>query len=161
MTASDLGFEGIYANSLDAVSDRLAQLPFTVKVLLENVLRLEDDRALIGGGLTSGDVVITSQLDVVSDGMKVRVITGAEGVYLTEFTQNGRSLLFRGYAESSTRVSALMRNIDSSPYLGSPVLQVVQSGQQQRSSQQPDIGRRAQFALAARQLSTTEEEGAE
>lgn len=81
-----------------------------------------------------------------------------EGVYLTEFTQTGRSLLFRGVAESSTRVSALMRNIASSPYLGNPVLEVVQSGQEQRGQPQgPAIGRRAQFALAAQQLSTTEE----
>lgn len=81
-----------------------------------------------------------------------------EGVYLTEFTQTGRSLLFRGMAESSTRVSALMRNIAGSPYLGNPVLEVVQSGQEQRgASQQPAIGRRAQFALAAQQLSTTDE----
>jgi type IV pilus assembly protein PilN len=84
-----------------------------------------------------------------------------EGVYLTEFTQNGRNLLFKGMAESSTRVSALMRNIDDSPYLGNPVLQVVQSGQSQRGGAQPDIGRRAQFALAGRQLSTTADEGGE
>ncbi|NGP52395.1 PilN domain-containing protein [Thioalkalivibrio sp. XN8] len=82
-----------------------------------------------------------------------------EGVYLTEFTQNGRNLLFRGVAESSTRVSALMRNIAGSPYLGNPVLEVVQSGQEQRGETQPAIGRRAQFALAAQQLSTTDEGG--
>ena len=78
-----------------------------------------------------------------------------EGVYLTEFTQNGRNLLMRGMAESSTRVSALMRNIASSPHLGDPRLQVVQSGQAQRgAAQQPAVGRRAQFALGARQLSS-------
>jgi type IV pilus assembly protein PilN len=84
-----------------------------------------------------------------------------EGVYLTEFSQTGRRLLFRGMAESSTRVSALMRNIDDSPYLGNPILQVVQSGQQQRGGSQPDIGRRAQFSLAGQQLSTTDDEGGE
>lgn len=79
-----------------------------------------------------------------------------EGVFLTEFSQNGRNLNFRGMAESSTRVSALMRNIASSPHLGDPRLQVVQSGQGQRgSAQQAAIGRRAQFALGARQLSAS------
>jgi type IV pilus assembly protein PilN len=83
-----------------------------------------------------------------------------EGVFLTEFTQNGRNLLLRGAAESSTRVSALMRNIADSPHLGDPRLQVVQSGQNQRGASQAAIGRRAQFALAARQLSSTgDEEG--
>jgi type IV pilus assembly protein PilN len=78
-----------------------------------------------------------------------------EGVYLTEFTQNGRSLLFRGVAESSTRVSALMRNIAASPTLADPRLQVVQSGQAQRGPAARGPGRRAEFTLAARQVNPT------
>lgn len=81
-----------------------------------------------------------------------------EGVYLTELTQNGRSLLLKGVAESSTRVSALMRNIDGSPTLADPRLQVVQSGQGQRGSAARGPGRRAEFTLAARQAGGTEEE---
>jgi type IV pilus assembly protein PilN len=76
-----------------------------------------------------------------------------EGVYLTEFTQNGRNLLFRGIAESSTRVSALMRNIAASPTMAEPRLQVVQSGQVQRGAAARGPGRRAEFTLAARQVS--------
>jgi type IV pilus assembly protein PilN len=81
-----------------------------------------------------------------------------EGVYLTEFTQNGRNLLFKGVAESSTRVSSLMRNIAASPTLGDPRLQVVQSGQAQRGVATRGPGRRAEFTLAARQVSSVEEE---
>jgi len=84
-----------------------------------------------------------------------------EGVFLTEFTQTGRDLLLQGLAESSTRVSALMRNIANSPYLGDPRLQVVQSGQRDRNNRgatEQAIGRRAQFALGARQLATTDGE---
>jgi type IV pilus assembly protein PilN len=51
-----------------------------------------------------------------------------------EFTQNGRNLLFKGVAESSTRVSTLMRNIADSPTMADPRLQVVQSGQAQRGA---------------------------
>lgn len=83
-----------------------------------------------------------------------------DGVYLTEFTQNGRSLLFKGVAESSTRVSALMRNIASSRSMADPRLQVVQSGQQQRGRSAPaprGPGRQAEFALAARQAGGAEE----
>jgi len=86
-----------------------------------------------------------------------------EGVFLTEMTQNGRNLLFKGYAESSTRVSALMRNIADSPTLADPRLQVVQSGQNQgqRGAAQQSAGRRAQFALAARQVGIGEGESEE
>ncbi|HRP35696.1 MAG TPA: PilN domain-containing protein [Gammaproteobacteria bacterium] len=83
-----------------------------------------------------------------------------DGVYLTEFTQNGRSLLFKGVAESSTRVSALMRNIASSRSMADPRLQVVQSGQQQRGRSAPaprGPGRQAEFALAARQAGGADE----
>lgn len=83
-----------------------------------------------------------------------------EGVYLTEFTQSGRSLLFKGVAESSTRVSTLMRNIASASSMTDPRLQVVQSGQQQRGRTAVTPrgpGRQAEFALAARQAGGAEE----
>ncbi len=83
-----------------------------------------------------------------------------EGVYLTEFTQDNRSLLFKGVAESSTRVSALMRNIAGSETMTDPRLQVVQSGQPQRGSAASPRGpgRQAEFALAARQTGGGDEE---
>jgi type IV pilus assembly protein PilN len=82
-----------------------------------------------------------------------------DGVYLTEFTQNGRNLLFRGVAESSTRVSAMMRNIAASPTMGDPRLQVVQSGQAQRAgTTRAGAGRRAEFTLAARQVNPRADE---
>lgn len=81
-----------------------------------------------------------------------------EGVFLTEFTQNSRNLLLKGVAESSTRVSTLMRNIAASPTLGDPRLQVVQSGRAQRGAAATSSGRRAEFTLAARQVSDTEDE---
>lgn len=80
-----------------------------------------------------------------------------DGVFLTEFTQNGRNLLLKGVAESSTRVSTLMRNIAASPTLGDPRLQVVQSGRAQRGAA-ASSGRRAEFTLAARQVSGNEDE---
>ncbi|HEX5340599.1 MAG TPA: PilN domain-containing protein [Gammaproteobacteria bacterium] len=48
------------------------------------------------------------------------------GVYLTHITQKGTGLHLEGVAESSARVSAYMRNIDASMWLGDPNLQVVQ-----------------------------------
>lgn len=76
------------------------------------------------------------------------------GVYLTSVSQNGANLTLQGVAESSARVSTYLRNIDASPWLGEPNLQVVQkdngkSGAQtfsitakveDKSAQQKDAG---------------------
>jgi type IV pilus assembly protein PilN len=50
-----------------------------------------------------------------------------DGVYLTAMTQNGTRLKFEGVAQSSTRVSTFMRNIDGSSYLKNPELEIVQT----------------------------------
>jgi type IV pilus assembly protein PilN len=50
-----------------------------------------------------------------------------DGVYLTGVTQTGPRLKFEGIAQSSTRVSAFMRNIDGSTYLRNPELEVVET----------------------------------
>jgi type IV pilus assembly protein PilN len=50
-----------------------------------------------------------------------------EGVYLTSVKQNGMRLKFEGIAQSSTRVSSFMRNLDGSQWLRNPELEVVQT----------------------------------
>ena len=50
-----------------------------------------------------------------------------DGVYLTGITQTGARLKFEGVAQSSTRVSAFMRNIDASSYLKNPELDIVET----------------------------------
>lgn len=50
-----------------------------------------------------------------------------EGVYLTAVKQTDKKLRFDGVAQSSTRVSAFMRNIDGSEWLRNPDLEIVQS----------------------------------
>jgi len=57
------------------------------------------------------------------------VRTLPDGVYLTSVKQTDKARLkFEGVAQSSTRVSAFMRNIDGSEWLKNPELEVVQSG---------------------------------
>jgi type IV pilus assembly protein PilN len=76
-----------------------------------------------------------------------------EGVHLTEVKQTGNRIEFQGVAQSSTRVSTLMRNIDASEFLSDPSLdgiQTVASGQEHVS----------QFKLFAQQVSTTNEDDA-
>jgi type IV pilus assembly protein PilN len=50
-----------------------------------------------------------------------------DGTYLTSVKQTGNKLKLEGVAQSSTRVSALMRNISASQWLEKPELEVVQT----------------------------------
>jgi len=45
-----------------------------------------------------------------------------EGVYLRQLKQHGLGVNIQGYAQSNARVSTLMRNVESSPWLSSPQL---------------------------------------
>ena len=80
-----------------------------------------------------------------------------EGVNLLEVVQQGSRVELRGSAQSSTRVSALMRNIDGSEWLRDPGLDVVETVTS-------GIDRNAQFKVFAQQVSqasTPEGEAAE
>ena len=55
------------------------------------------------------------------------VKTLPDGVYLTAVKQSASKLKFEGVAQSSTRVSSFMRNIDGSDWLRNPELEVVQT----------------------------------
>lgn len=50
-----------------------------------------------------------------------------EGVFLKSIVQNGMRIQVLGYAQSNARVSTLMRNIESSRWLGDPELIEVKS----------------------------------
>ena len=54
-----------------------------------------------------------------------------DGAYLTSFAQSSKKLKFQGVALSSTRVSALMRNISASQYMKDPELEVVEAKKDQ------------------------------
>ena len=69
-----------------------------------------------------------------------------EGVYLTGMKQTGARVEIRGVAQSSTRVSALMRQIDASDWLTDPEVERVQTTTSGAS-------RQAQFVVYAKQKS--------
>jgi|SRR5215831_861553 len=73
-----------------------------------------------------------------------------DGVYLTGLTQTGTRLKFEGVAQSSTRVSTFMRNIDGSSYLKNPELEIVQT-----NSDKNGVG--AAFVLYADQTGSANE----
>ena len=80
------------------------------------------------------------------------VRTLPEGVYLTSVKQNARKLKFDGVAQSSTRVSSFMRNIDGSQWLRNPELEVVQTTK--------GTGTGSNFTLTADAVSTAGDDGA-
>jgi len=75
------------------------------------------------------------------------VRTLPEGVYLTSVHQDARKLKFDGVAQSSTRVSSFMRNIDGSQWLRNPELEVVQTAKGTASG--------SSFTLTADEVSAT------
>jgi type IV pilus assembly protein PilN len=72
-----------------------------------------------------------------------------DGTYLTSVKQDGVKLKLEGVAQSSTRVSTLMRNIAASQWLRNPELEVVETTKD-------NIGSR--FVLDAQQVSAAIDE---
>lgn len=78
------------------------------------------------------------------------VRTLPEGVYLTAVHQSANRLKFEGVAQSSTRVSSFMRNIDGSQWLRNPELDIVQTTKS---------GVGSNFTLTADEVSTAGKDG--
>ena len=74
-----------------------------------------------------------------------------EGVYLTGMKQTGARVEIRGVAQSSTRVSALMRQIDASDWLGDPEVERVETKQSGSS-------RQSEFVVYLKQMHSDMEE---
>ena len=55
------------------------------------------------------------------------VKTIPDGVYITSIKQSGTSVVIEGIAQSNARISAFMRNIDNSPWLTQPKLNVIEA----------------------------------
>ena len=73
-----------------------------------------------------------------------------EGVYLTGIKQTGKRIEVRGVAQSSTRVSALMRQFDASGWLTDPQVERVETTQSGAS-------RQAQFIVYVQQVSASDD----
>jgi type IV pilus assembly protein PilN len=74
-----------------------------------------------------------------------------EGVYLTGLKQQGKRVEVRGVAQSSTRVSALMRQIDASDWMADPEVDRVETTQSGNS-------RQAEFVVYLKQESKADDE---
>jgi type IV pilus assembly protein PilN len=82
------------------------------------------------------------------------VKTVPEGVYLTQIKESGKKIEIHGVAQSSTRVSTFMRNIDGSMWMDNPQLQVVESAQNSTTGG-------SSFTLTADKVGVNLEDGGE
>jgi type IV pilus assembly protein PilN len=73
------------------------------------------------------------------------VYTIPDGVYLNKINQKGSALTLSGIAQSNARVSAYMRNIDNSEWIGQPKLDVIETKDDNQR-------RNAEFVLRANQV---------
>jgi type IV pilus assembly protein PilN len=75
--------------------------------------------------------------------------TVPDGVSLTDLTQTARKLVVNGVAQSNARVSGYLQNLELSPWLGEPVLNVVQA----KGDKEPRAATGQQFMLQVEQSS--------
>ena len=94
---------------------------------VEEIVALEEQKARMVARMQVIEKLQKSRPEVVKLFDDV-VRTLPEGVYLTSVKQSDRRLEFNGVAQSSTRVSAFMRNIDASEVLAKPDLKVIETG---------------------------------
>jgi type IV pilus assembly protein PilN len=119
---------------------------------IEQILALEEQKERMVSRMEVIDTLQASRPEVVKLFDQI-VSTLPEGVYLTSVKQSGKKIEFNGVAQSSTRVSAFMRNLDASESLSTPELKVIQTGN--------TSGPGAQFTLFASQRSAVAEDAEE
>lgn len=79
-----------------------------------------------------------------------------EGVVLTDFNQADKLLTITGVAQSNSRVSLYMRNLDASPWLQEPVLKEIVAQQDNNTKVRKDI-RGSHFNLQVKQTGETKD----
>lgn len=82
------------------------------------------------------------------------VHTVPEGLYLTNLTRMGSHIVMDGKAESNTRVSTFMRNIERSSWLKDPVLTVIQADEPKEGAKATErqVDKMIGFNLQAEQV---------
>lgn len=119
----------LYTGMIDAQERRNERLQMQIKVLdkqIEEINNLEKTKRQFIARMQIIEKLQRSRPEIVHVFDQI-VKTLPDGVYLTSVTQSGEHLKFTGVAQSSTRVSAFMRNIDSSQWMKNPSLEVIES----------------------------------
>jgi type IV pilus assembly protein PilN len=138
----------MYGSMIDAQEARNTQLRTEIKKLDKQIEEIND--------LETSKQRFIARMDIIEKLQRSRpeivhvfdeiVRTLPDGVYLTGVKQTDKKFKFEGVAQSSTRVSSFMRNLDGSEWLRNPELEVVQTTK--------DKGPGSNFTLYADQVST-------
>jgi type IV pilus assembly protein PilN len=130
--------------------DRNRFLEGEIKSLDERIVKIKDLESTKAKLLARMNVIqeLQSNRPLSVHLMDELVRTLPDGVYLRKFTQKGGQLTLDGVAQSNARVSAYMRNIDGSLWVGSPKLNVIETKTAERR-------RIAEFTLLATQKAAT------
>jgi type IV pilus assembly protein PilN len=139
----------LYGSMIESQERRNQQMRTEIKTLdkqIEEINNLETDKQRFIARMGIIEKLQRSRPEIVHVFEEI-VRTLPEGVYLTGVKQNDRKLRFEGVAQSSTRVSSFMRNIDASQWLRNPELEVVQTSK--------GTGPGSSFTLTAEQVSAT------
>lgn len=117
----------VYESWIDGQRQRNNYLKNEISILdrqIREIRELEDQRRKLEDRMNVIQKLQSSRPQVVRlfDEL-VRVMP--DGVYVTKIERKGKKIFLEGRAESNTRVSRLMRNIDESDWLDKPVLSVI------------------------------------
>jgi type IV pilus assembly protein PilN len=138
----------MYGSMIDGQEMRNSQLRSEIKQLdkqIEEINELETSKQRFIARMDIIEKLQRSRPEIVHVFDEI-VRTLPDGVYLTGVKQTERKFKFDGVAQSSTRVSSFMRNIDGSEWLRNPELEVVKTTK--------DKGPGSNFTLYADQVST-------
>ena len=118
-----------YARQIERQIDRNTFLTNEIKKLDKDIAEINDLRNQIQALLARKQIIETLQADRAQTVhlLEQMVRQMPEGVYLKSMRQTAQKVHLVGYAQSNARVSTLMRNIESSPWLDQPLLVEVKS----------------------------------
>src|SRR5882757_7255325 len=138
----------MFGSMIDAQEQRNDKLRAEIKKLdqqIEEINNLESAKQRFIARMEIIEKLQRSRPEIVHVFDEI-VRTLPDGVYLTGVKQTDKKFKFEGVAQSSTRVSSFMRNIDGSDWLRNPELEVVQTTKDKVAG--------SNFTLYAEQVST-------
>jgi len=114
----------VYQQSISAQEDRNRFLKAEIAKLVKEIDEIKEVKEKIDALLARKQVIETLQADRVQTVYLLDELVRQmpEGVFLKSVKQKGPGVELIGYAQSNARVSTLMRNIESSPWLSNPNL---------------------------------------
>lgn len=123
----------LFSSMIDGQQERNAKLKAQISTLDKQIEEIND--------LESRKQRFIARMEIIEKLQRSRpeivhvfdelVRTLPDGTFLTSVTQTGNRLKLEGVAQSSTRVSTFMRNIDKSAWLRNPELAVIETKKDQ------------------------------